>query len=347
MAQALCHERTMGGGTMLPRRFGAAGAAVLMLGGLAVASAQAQETLRALSMLPKPVAYTQSFLKFIDKVNPAGEGVVRIEFVGGPEAIPTFDQPEAVRTGVIDMIYGPASYYPGIVPETDALVGSNVTPMEKRANGGIDLLNRIHQEKMNVYLLGHPDGGIQFHVYMAKEPQLKDDGLPDMSGIKLRGAPIYREFFTDYLGATFVQVNVPEVYTALERGTVDGLGWPSIGVMDLSWDNFLKYRIDPGYFQTDLVILVNLDRWNELSDEAKRVVQDTAIAWEEESYEMLQALHAEEDAEMKKRGMEVVELAPDAADAYLSAAYEEAWRRLKERDPTHYEALREKFFKQE
>jgi TRAP-type transport system periplasmic protein len=331
---------------MLPKRLAAlAGVAALSLGTLG--AAQAQETLRALSMQPTAVTYTQSFLKFIDKVNAAGEGVVQIEFVGGPEAIPTFDQPEAVRGGVIDMIYGPGSYYPGIVPETDALVGSNVTPMEKRANGGIDLLNEIHQEKMNVYYLGHPDGGIQFHVYMTKEPQLREDGLPDMSGIKLRGAPIYREFFTDYLGATFVQVNVPEVYTALERGTVDGLGWPSIGVMDLSWDSFLKYRIDPGYFQTDLGILVNLDKWNALSDEAKQILQDTAIAWEEESYEELQALRAEEDAEMKKRGMQVVELPPEAAEAYLNAAYEEAWNRLKERDPTHYEALREKFFKEQ
>jgi TRAP-type transport system periplasmic protein len=331
---------------MLSVRFGAGAlATAVALGGLGPASAQ--ETLRALSMMPKPVTYTQSFLKFIDKVNAAGQGVVQIEFVGGPEAIPTFDQPEAVRAGVIDMIYGPGSYYPGIVPETDALVGSNVTPMEKRANGGIDLLNRIHQEKMNVYYLGHPDGGIQFHLYMTAEPQLKDDGLPDMSGIKLRGAPIYREFFTDYLGATFVQVNVPEVYTALERGTVDGLGWPSIGVMDLSWDKFLKYRIDPGYFQTDLSILVNLDRWNALSDEAKKILQDAAIAWEQESYELLQAQRAEEDAEMTKRGMQVVELEPEAAKAYLSAAYEEAWSRLKERDPTHYDELRAKFFKHE
>ena len=331
---------------MLPRRLGVwALAAVVVLGGFG--AAQAQETLRALSMLPKPVAYTQNFLKFIDKVNEAGQGVVQIEFVGGPEAIPTFDQPEAVRAGVIDMIYGPGSYYPGLVPETDALVGSNVTPMEKRANGGIDLLNQIHQEKMNVYYLGHPDGGIRFHIYMTEQPQLKDDGLPDMSEVKLRGAPIYREFFTDYLGATFVQVNVPEVYTALERGTVDGLGWPSIGVMDLSWDNFLKYRIDPGYFQTDLSILVNLDRWNALSDEAKRILQDTALVWEKESYELLQAQRAEEDAEMKRRGMQVVELAPDAAAAYLNAAYEEAWSRLKERDPTHYDELRAKFFKED
>jgi TRAP-type C4-dicarboxylate transport system substrate-binding protein len=90
---------------------------------------------------------------------------------------------------------------------------------------------------------------------------------------------------------------------------------------------------------------VNLDRWNALSDQAKQILEDTAIAWEQESYEQLQALREQEDAEMRKRGMRVVELPPDAAEAYLQAAYDEAWGRLKERDPTHYDELRAKFFK--
>ena len=59
------------------------------------------------------------------------------------------------------------------------------------------------------------------------------------------------------------------------------------------------------------------------------------------------AERAEEAAEIRKRGMQVVELPPDAAEAYLNAAYDEAWNRLKERDPTHYEALREKFFQED
>ena len=329
---------------MLPKRLGAA-AGVAALSGSLFGAAQAAETLRALSMFPEPVAYTQSFLQFVEKLNAAGDGVVQIEFVGGPEAIPTFDQAEALRTGVIDMVYGPGSFYGGLVPETDALVGSNVTPMEKRANGGIDLLNQIHQDKLNAYYLGHPDGGIQFHIYLASEPQLKADGLPDMAGVKLRGNPIYREFFTNTLGATYVPVNVPEVYTALERGTVDGLGWPSIGVMDLSWDKFLKHRIDPGFFQTDLSILVNLDAWQALPEEAQQILQQVAIDYERESYEQAQETRSAEDAEMRERGMQVVELAPDAAEAYLAAAYDEAWSRLESRDATHYEALREKFFK--
>ena len=171
--------------------------------------------------------------------------------------------------------------------------------------------------------------------------------MPDISGIKLRGAPIYREFFANYLGATFVQVNVPEVYTALERGTVDGLGWPAVGVMDLSWDNFLKYRINPGYFQTDLSILVNLDAWQALPEEARATLQQVAIDYERESYEQQQRIRAEEDAEMRERGMQVVTLAPAPAEAYLAAAYAEAWHRLESRDATHHDALREKFFKAE
>jgi hypothetical protein len=50
---------------------------------------------------------------------------------------------------------------------------------------------------------------------------------------------------------------------------------------------------------------------------------------------------------MRKRGMQVIELAPEAAATYLAGAYDEAWNRLKSRDATHYDALREKFFQAE
>jgi TRAP-type C4-dicarboxylate transport system substrate-binding protein len=311
---------------------------------LAALPARAEETLRAVAMFPKGLIYTQSFLQYVDKVNAAGKGVVQINFVGGPEAIPTFEQAAAVRDGVVDMVYGPGSYYPGDVPETDALVASNVSPLEQRENGGIDLFNQIHQKKLNVYYLGHMDGGIKFHIYLREKPKMKADGTLDLSGAKLRGAPIYREFFTDYLGSTFVQIPVPEVYTSLERGAVDGLGWTSIGLMDLSWDKLLKYRVDPGFFQTDLGVLVNLGKWNGLSDAAKKVLQDTALEHEKASYEALQALHDKENAEVQKRGMQIITLEGANAEKFLQAAYDVPWARLKGRDPTHYDALREKFY---
>ncbi|MCG8689663.1 MAG: TRAP transporter substrate-binding protein DctP [Minwuiales bacterium] len=322
-----------------------AAAALLGAGLLLGAQAKAEETLRAVAAFPKPVLFTQSFLRYVDKINEGGKGIVQIQFVGGPEVIKGLDQADAVRRGAIDMAYVPGSYYPGIVPETDALVGSNVTPMEQRANGGLDLFNKVHQEKLNAYYLGHVDGGIVFHVYTIEEPTVKADGTLDLSGKKLRGAPIYREFFTDYLGATYVQIRVPEVYTALERGTVDGLGWPIVALMDLKWDKLVNYRVDPGFFQTDLGVIVNLDKWKSLSKEAQDYLIKATIEYEKESYDFFQDLQKKDAAEMEKRGMKVVNLDGKAAEDYLAISAETAWKRLKSRDATHYEELRAKFLK--
>ncbi len=55
---------------------------------------------------------------------------------------------------------------------------------------------------------------------------------------------------------------------------VDATGWTQIGLIDLKWDDFLNYRIDPCFFSTDLGVIVNLDRWNELSEEARTDLQD-------------------------------------------------------------------------
>ncbi|MGR3609302.1 MAG: TRAP transporter substrate-binding protein DctP, partial [Sulfitobacter sp.] len=59
-------------------------------------TAFAQDTLTAVHAFPESLVYTKSFLEFVDKVNAAGEGVVKIEVRGGPEAIGMFQQPDAV-----------------------------------------------------------------------------------------------------------------------------------------------------------------------------------------------------------------------------------------------------------
>ena len=80
-------------------------------------TAKAAETITAVHAFPETLIYTKSFLSFVDKVNEAGEGVVKIEVRGGPEAIGMFQQPDAVRDGIVDMVYTPGSFYGGSLPE--------------------------------------------------------------------------------------------------------------------------------------------------------------------------------------------------------------------------------------
>ncbi|MEN8742276.1 MAG: C4-dicarboxylate ABC transporter substrate-binding protein, partial [Phaeobacter gallaeciensis] len=99
--------------------------------------------------------------------------------------------------------------------------------------------------------------------------------------------------------------------------------------IDLKWNEFLNYRIEPCFFSTDLGTIVNLDKWNSLSEESRKILQDVAIAHEAESAAKLGALRDADFAALEEAGMKVVTLEGDAADAYLAAATQKTWDRMK------------------
>jgi TRAP-type C4-dicarboxylate transport system substrate-binding protein len=303
--------------------------ALLVGSALLGAPAVAMDTITAVHAFPKTLIYTQSFLSFVDKVNAAGTGVVRIDVRGGPEAIGMFQQPDAVRDGIVDMVYTPGSFYGGTVPEKDAMVASNLTAVEARANGGIEMINQIHRKKMGVHYLGWFDSGVSYNLWMRDAPKLDADGNLDVSGIRLRGNAVYNAFFTEYLGAQVIDLPTGDVFSGLERGVVDATGWTQIGLIDLKWNQFLNYRVEPSFFSTDLGVIVNLEKWDSLTPEARKIVQDVAIAHERDSVEALKAKKVSDFAALDAQGMKVVTLEGQAKANYLAAAREKTWERMK------------------
>ncbi len=292
-------------------------------------TAVAQDKISAVHAFPESLIYTKSFLSFVDKVNEAGKGVVQIEVRGGPEAIGMFQQPDAVRDGIVDMVYTPGSFYGGALPEKDAMVASNLTAVDTRKNGGTEMMDQIHQEKMGLKYLGWFDSGVCYNLWTRDEPAFDDDGNLKVDGLKLRGNAVYNAFFTNYLKAQVIDLPTGEVYSALQRGVVDATGWTQIGLIDLKWNEFLNYRIEPCFFSTDLGVIVNLEKWNSLSDESKKVLQDVAIQHEEDSVSALKSKRDEDFAALDAAGMKVVTLEGDAKANYLAAAREKTWERMK------------------
>jgi TRAP-type C4-dicarboxylate transport system substrate-binding protein len=308
-----------------------------------------EQELKAVHAFPTSLIYTQSFLGFVDKVNEQGEGVIRIKVLGGPEVIGLSQQPDATRNGVVDMAYTAASFYAGQIPERDALISSNSNAIYARESGGIDLLNEIHQKKMGVYYLGWFDSGVKYNLYTIDKPEINDKGDLDMSGSRLRSNSVYDAFFTDYLKVQPISLPTTDVYSALERNVVDATGWTKIGMKDLNWDKFLNYRIDPAFYSTDMGVIVNLDSWNKLSDEAKDILQKVAIAHERESAEAFAELSNKQQTALEEDGMKPVVLERDAGIRYSEAAQEASLARMRKRMEqhpdglTHYEELVEKF----
>ena len=328
-------------------------AAGLLAGSTLIATtATAEETITAVHAFPETLIYTQSFLSFVDKVNEAGAGVIQIEVRGGPEAIGMFQQPDAVRDGIVDMVYTPGSFYGGSLPEKDAMVASNLTAIETRKNGGTALIDEIHQEKMGLKYLGWFDSGVCYNLWTRNEPSFDADGNLEVEGLKLRGNAVYNAFFTNYLGAQVIDLPTGEVYASLQRGVVDATGWTQIGLIDLKWNEFLNYRIEPCFFSTDLGVIVNLESWNNLSDEAKTILQDVAVQHEIDSVNALRGKRDDDFAALEEQGMKVVELEGEARANYLAAAREKTWERMREQMAEHpsgtgnYDRLIELFYDQ-
>ncbi len=304
--------------------------AALILAATATAGVAA-DTITATHVFPASLIYSRSFLEFVKKANDAGKGEFTIQVRGGPEAIGMMEQPGAVRTGVVDMVYTPCAFYAAVVPECDAVSASSIDGPTARKNGGTELLNQIHQKRMGVYFLGWVDSGIRFCLWSTREPKFDANGQIDIKGFKVRGNPIYNAFLTNYLGAQVINLNSTELYTALERGTVDITAWTQIGLMDLNWDRYIKYRIQPDFFSTDLVILVNQKKWGSLSPKTREILQRVAIAHETSSVHDLQALWKKEEAELAKRGLKTLSQSAEASKKFVAGARAASLQRMKER----------------
>src|SRR5437762_11530431 len=83
--------------------------------------AVAADTISATHVFPASLIYARSFLEYVKKANDAGKDMFSIQVRGGPEAIGMMEQPGAVRSGVVDMVYSPCAFYAAVVPECDAV----------------------------------------------------------------------------------------------------------------------------------------------------------------------------------------------------------------------------------
>ena len=305
-------------------------AAVLALA--APAAVQAQEvTLRAASFLPLSVNYGALFKRWVDEVNKRGKGTLQITVVG-PEAVPTFEQWNAVKSGVVDMHNGPPAYYVGTLVEGEAAILADIPVSEQRKNGALAYFNKLHNEKMNVQLLTAYADGVGFHVYTTKPHKA---GAKPFDGMRLRSTPNFKRFFEE-LGATTVTLPPGEVFTALERNVVDGYGWPRWGIQDLGWTKLTKFRYDPGFYNVIVNIMVNLDRWKKLDKKQQDFLTEMSIWLEGEWPKWREEINAKEADIQEKGGVKVVEMGPD----FRKRAHDIYWEALAKLSPTHIPELR-------
>ncbi|WP_165963164.1 TRAP transporter substrate-binding protein DctP [Pigmentiphaga sp. D-2] len=294
----------------------------------------AEVVLKAVSAFQEGTYFSRNFESFVKKVNEEGKGIVRIEYIGGPKAIPTMEQGAALRNGVIDLANTTATFTASIVPEGLALNYATLPFSEIRKNGSLDYLNSIMRQK-GLYYFARTGDRIPYHIYLNKKID-----KPDLSGLKIRITPIFRDFFVK-LGAGVVQMAPGEVYTGLERGVVDGYGWPAIGIFDLGWQERTKYRLEPGFYTLELGIQFSARRWDSLTPEQRDFLQKQ-VAWLEKM--SLDASLRDAAADIKRQseaGIQPIRLSDADSAAFLAKSQEAGWATVLSASPRHGAKLRQ------
>ena len=317
---------------MRPTHF--AGLAAIAVAVSALPAASQEVTLRAVSAFAEGTQFSKNFERFIEKVNQDGKGVIQINYIGGPRAVPPFEVGNAVRSRVVDMANVTGAFYTNLMPEADGFKLLGKPMSEQRRNGTWEYVNQLHNQKLNSWYLARQFHNVPFHIYLNKPI----DKL-DFTSLKIRVTPVYRDI-VQALGGAPITTAPGEVYTALERGVVDGYGWPITGIFDLGWEKVTKFRVEPAFYSVEVNVLVNHDAWKGLNDAQRKLLSDAA--------QWLEALDAENEAAIKAErdrqeaaGIKALAFDAAASKAFVQRANDVAWEFVIKRAPESGAKLRQ------
>ncbi len=265
---------------------------------------------------------------FVERVTEKYGDKITFELEGGPEAIPAFDQVEALGAGVIDIAVVPPPYGETVLPGGEAIELISMTPQEARDSGLYAMLQEAWNEQGNVYFLGVCENPEVFTIYT----QFEVNSLNDFKGKNMRCSPAQLTML-EALGVSAHVIPAGDVYTSLERGIVNGFVWPRRGITDYSWHEHTKYAIKPGFWQGPTSILFNSDVWFALPEDLRDDLEKIYAEVERDIVKELDKGYEEELAFLEDYGIEVITLSEKDAEEFTAIANKALRDSIIEKDP--------------
>ena len=220
--------------------------------------------------------YKGTVVPFCEMVKKASKGRLIIEPYGAGVLFPVPESFDAVRDNVVQMAMVWGGYWAGKDP-VFALSGSRPgDPIDEFSENfylsekEYPLVAKVY-EKYHVKFLGGFDFGP--HEILCSVKPIRS--LADFKGKKIRSAGIGATFYSA-LGAAAVSLSAPEIYQALQLGTVDAAEYNDWLVnKEMGLDEVTKFVIEPALHIgscDDKDLLVNPKAWAELPDDLKSIV---------------------------------------------------------------------------
>jgi TRAP-type mannitol/chloroaromatic compound transport system substrate-binding protein len=246
----------------------------------------------------------QVFENFCKRVKVMTNGRLEITPYPAESITPTFEVLNAVKNNVLQAAMSAAVYWSGKDPAFAALgdlTAAWTHPMEATTFfnqlGGLEMLREVYKP-FNVYAVGTIFYGIE--SMPSKKPLRR---VEDLKGQRWRCTQGMAAEWLKRCGASVVIIPGSEIYSALEKGVVDGADW---GLPNTNYRTNLhqvaKYFNYPGFHSMPtLDITVNQAQWNKLPEDIKQILTTSVkeLSWEmaeKEAVEDVKAIKAMKEA---------------------------------------------------
>jgi TRAP-type C4-dicarboxylate transport system substrate-binding protein len=239
--------------------------------------AAAQTTLTLSSWVPPTHALTVAQGEWCELVSKNSGGKIKCNALPRAVAAPpgTYD---AIKNGLADVSFTVHGYTPGRFVYTQMaefpFLGDTSEPLSVAFNKVAMKYPQFVQEHQGVKVLAFFTHGPGI-VFNTKRPVTK---VEDLQGLKWRvGGGMVNEI-SKTLGMNVTLKPAPESYELLSGGVMDGTLFPAESTESFKIDKLIKHAtvFPGGLYNTSFVFMMNPDKYNKLSADEKKAVDDAS-----------------------------------------------------------------------
>ncbi len=249
--------------------------------------------------------------RFADDVRTMSNGRLDVHVYAGGELVPALQVFDAVSAGTVEMGHGSPYYWAGKVPEAQFFSSVPFGMTAKGMNawlynaGGLELWNEIYKP-FNLMALPMGNTGVQMGGWFNKQI----NSMEDIKGLRMRipglGGKVFKK-----AGGNPVLMAGSEVYTALERGTIDATEWVGpFHDMRLGLNRAANFYYYPGWHEPGTVfeLMINDAKWSLLPKDLQKIVETAAAATSEWIYAQMEFHNQQALTELKtKQNVQILE----------------------------------------
>jgi tripartite ATP-independent transporter DctP family solute receptor len=227
--------------------------------------------------------YAQGAIKFADLVKEKTGGTVEIQVFPSSQLGNQRDLVEGLTFGTVDMTMTSTAVFGNFIPEMGVFDLPFIFRDVEHAYRVLDTVGMETAKKgeeRGIKTLGMMENGVR-HMTNSRRP-IK--GPDDMKGLKVRvmEQPVYIEMMK-MLGASPTPMAFGEIYTALQKGVIDGQENPLSHIWTSRFFEVQKYVSLTGHTYSAEPLLISMIAWKKLSPGQQKSLEEAAaesVIWQ-------------------------------------------------------------------